>query len=134
MYVFTAALALWYESADSPLLESELTAIVTCFRNPATSGINISTVDAYIHMHSKPCRKHGRQVCAECYFHQDCRDCGCLLFAPDKRAGANPNSVCVRCHHPPSCHRRCPLQLKGRDEDTVSSRCSHCTLQCFRKS
>ena len=73
VYVYSAALKAWYDSSDSPLLKSELSALIACFRNPQTSGINISVVDAYITMHAAPCKTHGRKICAECYFFQDCR-------------------------------------------------------------
>ena len=113
--VFVTALKLWYKSTNSPLLVSEESALVSCFRNPVTSNIPITIVDSYIHMHIKSCRKHGRLICADCFFRQECKVCSCLLY----RQGKSSDSVCVKCHHPPSCHRRCPLQLRGHSEEEV---------------
>jgi len=59
---FHEALKGWYRQDDSPLLASEFEAIVRRFRNNQSGCIHVDHVDAYIEMHEKPCRKHGRKV------------------------------------------------------------------------
>jgi cytidylate kinase len=35
-----------------------------------------------------------------------------MRFEEDAHAVSKKNAVCIHCHHPPICHRRCPLQLR----------------------
>jgi len=58
------------------------------------------------------------QVCADCYFLRDCCKCLCTRYVAESYA--NPSAACLRCAHPPSHHRRCPLQLRGlADENSL---------------
>ena len=116
--LFHDALAAWYAQDDSPLLSSEYDALVRKFRNNITGYVNIAQVDKYIAMHVKPCRKHGRKVCADCYFLKDCCKCLCQRYTAESYA--DPTAACLRCAHPPSHHRRCPLQIRQlKDEESL---------------
>jgi hypothetical protein len=83
-----------------------------------TGEVNINTVENFIQLHTIPCRKHGRKICADCYYYGDCTKCLCQRYVPDPQADAS--GICKRCHHPPIMHRICPLQdRKAASDDSL---------------
>ena len=79
---FLVALHAYYASKGVPLLSSERDEIVRYFTNPGTGDMNIRRVEAFVRMHEKPCRKHGRMICGACSYFRECSidDCECALY------------------------------------------------------
>lgn len=111
------ALHQWYEFDHLTLLPSEKTALINRFKIPGTSKIAILELEGYFHMHTLPCRKHGRRICGDCYFYRECGQPKCACTA--MKHGATAHAVCGNCNHAPSLHRKCPLQIK-KDISKVS--------------
>ena len=110
---FAIALQNYYKSIRAPLLKTEQKALVRRFKNPASSKINITTVDVYISLHKVACRKHGRAVCGDCTAYEKCLipACECRMYI---NTSIHADSICENCNHPPSWHRMCPLQTREK--------------------
>lgn len=113
-----AAITSWFESRQIPLLTTELESILKRFKNPASGKINMIDLDVYANMQKLPCRKHGRNICGDCYFYGGCTaaNCNCRLCLFSGTA----HSLCSQCNHAPTLHQIYPLEMKSSNKKNLS--------------
>ncbi len=112
---FRVACAAYYRSCNVPLLQTEVEALISRFKNPMNGKVMIGFVEDFISLHSQPCSKHGRYVCGVCTFHRECTKCSCTCYFTNAHQGA----ACYRCNHPQDLHRIVPLFLKKKSQRNI---------------
>ena len=110
--MFFSILQKWYKEKSYPMLTKEAECLIQRFKNPDNSNVYIKSVEDYMSLHQKPCRRHGRWLCGTCTFRRECmiQKCGCMCFM--KSDNKDNAGMCEKCNHVAQNHRLCPLQLQ----------------------